>query len=522
MQNETINIPDMVFKFKPFRHQAEALLASRDKKFYAYLFEMGLGKTKICIDNTAYLFAQGKVNGLLVVAPKSICHNWASKEIPTHLPDHIFQRTVLWGADTKQLANQLKTLEKVEPLHLHIFVINIEALNSERGYKAAEKFLKGHNALMVVDESTVIKNHTAKRTKKVTKLGYLASYRRIMTGTPVTQSPLDIWGQFEFLEHGILGSSSYYGFRNQYAVLRKRYVNGRSFDEIIGFQRLQELQDLIKKHSFRALKKDCLDLPEKVYTLRYVELTEKQQNFYKQMVDESMVILDSGDVVTAPLVLTQILKLRQSLCNIVQVDGEVRFIDDEDPRLNEVLSIIEEAGNQKIIIWANFIPSIRKLHTEIGKAFGTDKVGYISGEINADQRQNLVNAFQDKESKLQYLVMQPRTGGFGLTLTEATVVIYYDNDWSLEVRLQSEDRAHRIGQKNNVTYIDLVAKGTVDEKVRKALIRKRNLADKITGDNLRNLLTADNDLPDDLETNPDMDKVQFTYSEYQQLTGEKL
>lgn len=479
-----------IFKTQPYKHQLDALLASRDKRVYALLMEMGTGKTKVIVDTCSYLFGLGKINGLMVVAPKSICTNWAKKEISAHLPDHIDRRVVLWQASNEKFEKELANLTKVEPMKLHILVINIEALTTDRGYKAAERFLKGHDALFAIDESTIIKNPTAMRTKRAIKLGNLAAYRRIMTGTPVTQSPLDIYSQFSFLDPDILRSSSFYGFRNQYAVLRKRYVNGRSFDEVVGYQRLQELKDLLQPHSFRALKRECLDLPAKIYETRYVEPSEAQRKYYNQIRDDALAQLDDGTLVAAPLVITQLLRLRQALCNIAPSgDGESAVtIDDKNPRLDAVLELLEEAGDQKVIIWANFVHSIKLLKDGIGKEFGEEKVAYISGEVPALRRQEIVEQFQDPASPLKYLVMQTRTGGYGLTLTAATLVIYHDNDWSLEVRLQSEDRAHRIGQKNSVTYIDLVAPDTVEEKITNALLQKQELADRITGDKLRALL----------------------------------
>lgn len=487
---------DYPFKTKPYAHQLEAWHKSRDVSYYALLMEMGTGKTKVAIDTAGWLFSQGKINGLLIVAPKSICRNWAQKEIPTHLPNSVDRRVVLWGSATKKMEAELETLRAVEPLKLHVLIVNIEALSTDRCYDEITKFLHGHSAMMVIDESTTIKNFQAQRTKIAWKLGRLARFRRILTGTPVTQSPLDVFAQFEFLSAGCLGSSTYYGFRNQYAVLRKRYVNGRSFDEVIGYQRLQDLQRVIGRLSYRALKRDCLDLPEKVYEVRYVELTAEQKRYYEQMRDEALVILADETVVAAPLVLTQLLRLRQALCNIVPaaatdsnlLEPKTRFISEKDPRVEEVMLILEEAGEQKVIVWCNFVPKIQQLRDLITKRFGLGSVGCISGSVSQEDRQDFVNQFQDPVNPMRFMVMQTRTGGYGLTLTAATLVIYHDNDWSLEVRQQSEDRAHRIGQTEKVTYIDLVAKDTIDEKIRAALIDKKNIAEKVTGDALRNLL----------------------------------
>lgn len=481
---------DQIFKTEPYQHQVDALLASRDKRVYALLMEMGTGKTKVAIDTASYLYGKGEINGLLVIAPKTICRNWAQKEIPTHLPDHINRRTVLWGPQSAKLAGELGELLVVEPLKLHILVVNVEALASERAFVVVSKFLRGHQAMIVIDESTTVKNPRAARTKYVTKLGLQARYKRIMTGTPVTQSPLDVFAQFEFLEHGCLGSSSFYGFRNQYAVLQKRYVNGRSFDQVVGYQRLEELQKAIGHLSYRVLKKDCLDLPDKVYEVRNIELTPTQKQYYEQMRDEALAAVGDG-MVAAPLVLTQLLRLRQALCNLAPApdNGAVPIDPKSDPRRSEVMDLLAEAGDQKVIIWANFRPSLNLLAEAIKAEYGPESCGLIHGDIPQDKRQEYVTKFQDPADKLRFMVAQPRTGGYGLTLTAATLVIYHDNDWSLEVRQQSEDRAHRIGQTQKVTYVDLVAPGTVDEKIRQALLDKRDLASRVTGDTLRELLT---------------------------------
>lgn len=479
-----------VFKTTPFKHQLDALELSRDKPVYALLMEMGTGKTKVIIDTCSYLFGLGKLNGVLVVAPKSICANWARKEIGVHLPDHVDRRIVLWQSSTPKFEKELLSIAKPDPTKLNIFIMNIEALATDRGYKAAERFLKSHDALFAIDESTTIKNPRAARTKKAVKLGLLAKYRRIMTGTPVTQSPLDVYSQFDFLDKGILGCGSFFGFRNQYAVLRKRYVNGRSFDEVVGYQRLQELHAVLKPISFRALKKDCLDLPEKIYQTRYVEPSIEQRRYYNDIRDEALATLSSGQVVAAPLVITQLLRLRQALCNIAPIgEGASAPIDMHNPRIEAVLEILEDVGGQKVIIWANFVRSIELLRDSIRNEYGYDAVGCIYGDVPSKVRQDLVDSFQDPESPLRFLVMQTRTGGYGLTLTAATLMIYHDNDWSLEVRRQSEDRAHRIGQKHNVTYIDLVAPDTIEEKIHSALLLKQELADRVTGDKLRELLT---------------------------------
>jgi SNF2 family DNA or RNA helicase len=491
-------LPDnYVFKTDPFEHQRKGFLLSCTAIYYALLMEMGTGKTKVGIDTTAFLFENNKVNGLLVLAPKSICRNWADKEIPTHLPERIVRKTVLWGSSSVKLDQRLETIAIPQTGVLHVLVMNIEAITTDRGLQEAAKFLRSHNVMMIIDESTIIKNHKAVRTKVAIKLGLLAKYRRIMTGTPVTQSPLDVYAQFEFLQSKSLGSSSYFGFRNQYAILQKRYVNGRTFDQVVGYQRLNELQTAIQSHSYRVLKKDCLDLPDKIYEVRYIELTPEQKRYYEELRENAISTLGNGQTIATPLMLTCLLRLRQALCNIAPIQQTeddphtvpmTQPISMKDNRLEEVMNILAEAGDQKVIIWANFRSSIENLRAAIEKEYGEGTVGCIHGDVSQEQRQEFVYNFQDDSNKLRFMVAQPRTGGYGLTLTAATLVIYHDNDWSLEVRQQSEDRAHRIGQKHAVTYIDLIAPNTIDEKIRSALVEKRDLADKVTGDKLLEML----------------------------------
>lgn len=483
-----------------FAHQKECFELSKDKHFFALLMEMGTGKTRVVLQTAEYLFKNKEINGLLVLAPKSITRNWTEKEIPTHFSEDIRKKIVLWRNNSKVLEKELYSVRKSDPFQLHVFVMNPEAITTDRGYDAAMHFLESHETLMIIDESTTIKNWRAERTKIAIRLGQKAKYRRIMTGTPVTQSPLDIYSQFDFLKHGSLGSTNFYGFRNTYAVLKKRYVNGRSFDEIVGYQRLEKLQKLLQSISYRKLKSECLDLPPKIYQIRYVELDIDQKRYYNQIKEEAMAMLNSGEVVTAPLIITQLLRLRQSLCNLTAIDGTSQFISDKNPRINEIIDILEESGEQKVIIWSNFVDSIKAIHDAISKKYGANIVGCIHGDVDAATRQSYVERFQgekivndklekiSKEEQIKYLVMQPRTAGYGLTLTAGNLVIYCDHDWSLEVRQQSEDRCHRIGQKNSVTYIDLVAKGTIDEKIRAALVEKKDIAGLVTGDKLKELL----------------------------------
>ena len=219
----------MNYKFKttPYKHQLKALEASCDRPYFAYFMEMGTGKSKVLLDNMAVLYDQGKINGALIVAPKGVIGTWYTQEIPTHFPDHIEHKVVLWQAliNKKQQTKLNVLFEAGEDFH--ILIMNVESFSTQKGVDFARKFLSCHNTLMAVDESTTIKNPTAKRTKNILGLSKYSKYRRILTGSPVTKSPLDLFTQCEFLTPELLGHTSYYTFRTRYAVMRTANFGGR-------------------------------------------------------------------------------------------------------------------------------------------------------------------------------------------------------------------------------------------------------------------------------------------------------
>ena len=334
--------------------------------------------------------------------------------------------------------------------------------------------------MVVIDESSTIKHKTARRTKNLLKIANMAKYRRILTGTPVTAGPIDIYTQMSFLSDNIL-QSSFYGFRNRYCVLRRRTINMRTFDEIVDYQNLDELQDILKPYSYRVTKAECLDLPDKVYTKREIEMTPKQKKVYDILKRKAYIELSEEKSVTAPLVITRLLRLQQIMCGFVKYDdGREEEIDKVNPRITELLQVLEETEGQAII-WSNYTRSIHDIENAIKKHLPNKTCATYYGDTKSEDRQEIVTEFQ--AGKIDYFIGQPRTGGYGLTLTNATTVIYYANSYDLEVRLQSEDRPHRIGQTNKVTYIDFVTPKTIDEKIFEALRNKKSLADSITGDN---------------------------------------
>jgi SNF2 family DNA or RNA helicase len=473
------------FKTKPFEHQQKALDDSWSAEYYALFMEMGTGKSKVAIDTMGMLYEAGKIRAALIIAPKGVYDNWVKGEIPSHLPDHIDRKVVRWTpTDTKKFQEEMKDLVFERFDGLKIFVVNVEAFSTPRGTRAAFKYLETNKSNMViVDESTTIKNRKANRTQNILKLLNLSKYRRILTGSPVTKSPMDLYSQCLFLNEKALGFSSYYSFQNRYAVVQKRTMGPRAFQEIVAYRRLDELNEKLNRFSNRILKEECLDLPAKMYIRRDVPLTADQEKAYVQMKKLALAKLDNGELATTASVLTQIMRLQQICCGHIQSDdGElVTFASN---RYKELIDVAEELQG-KAIIWATYTHDIQQIASALRDRFGPGAVATYYGETAQDERQDIVDKFQDKDSPLRFFVGQPRTGGYGITLTAANTVIYFSNSYDLEIRLQSEDRAHRIGQDKKVTYIDLVSPKTIDEKILKALRGKIDLAGKVLGEEAR-------------------------------------
>ena len=470
------------FKTKPYAHQLTALEKSWNRETYAYFMEMGTGKTKVLIDNLAMLYDKGKVNRALIVAPKGVVGTWYDQEIPAHLPNHVENVTVLWQPlITKKQQEKLNKILDVLDHKLKILIMNVEALSTSKGADFAHQFLYMGRPLMAIDESTTIKNPSAKRTKNIIKLSELAKYRRIMTGSPVTKNPLDLYSQCEFLSPWLLDFTSYYAFRNRYAEMKTMHVRGRSIQVVDKFKNLGELSEQLKGFSYRVLKEDCLDLPPKNWTKRQITLTPDQRKIYSQMKETALAYLN-GKQATTMTVLTQLMRLHQITCgHFTADDGTIQRIANN--RVNELMDVLSEMEG-KAIIWAHYQWDIKDIIKEIVKEYGPGSVVDYYGLTPQDERQGNIKKFQS-DPKCRFLVGTPSTGGYGITLTAANTVIYYSNGYDLEKRLQSEDRAHRIGQKKSVTYVDINAQDTVDEKIVKSLRKKINIASEVLGEELK-------------------------------------
>ena len=475
------------FKTEPYEHQRKALERGYDKKFFAYFMDMGTGKSKVLLDNIGILRQRGEISCACIIAPKSVYLNWFYNELEKHLSSDIPLDVLCWSpSKSAHFEGERLQFMNPKPDMLKLLFMNVEALSTKRGADFLFSVAKAYpDMLLAVDESTTIKSRTAARTKALTRIAKHVKYKRILTGSPITQSPLDLFSQCEFLERGCLQQASYWGFLNRYAKVQRRTLGAHSFQQVMGYQNLDELNRIIQPFSYRVRKEECLDLPDKVYVQREVEFTPEQKAAYNTMKKAAMAFLAEGQV-TASTVLSQMLRMQQICSGYVKTDEGV-LVELPTNKIKALMAAIEETDG-KMIIWCNFTHDLKRVAAELKAVYGEQSYRLFYGDVSTEDRTDIVNQFQDPASPLRFFVGQPRSGGYGLTLTEAKTVIYYSNGFDLEVRLQSEDRAHRIGQTNKVTYIDIVTAQSVDSKILFALRRKLNLATEVMAEGYKKWL----------------------------------
>lgn len=502
------------YKTEPYEHQRKFLQETWLRPYYALFWEMGAGKSKAVIDTFGALFLHNMLDGVLILAPKGVYRNWTTKEIPEHLPDAVPVKTMFW--DSKKAATKAgkKAYDTFVSAYsdktLSVFVVNIEALVSDGAVKACQKFLQTHIAMIVMDESTRIKTPTALRTRKAIQLAKLAKYKRILSGSPVTTSPLDLYSQCDFLNPAIadhrrkmyidnpLGFSNYLNFRARYAVMKEIVVGGQKRTIPVSYTNVDELNAKLKMFSSRVTKAECLDLPPKIYTTRTVPLTSLQKEYYKEMAQKARLFLRQNsdevtDRVMAKIALTKIEKLLQISGGFVVTDDR-RIVDIENDRLNELMATISEVNLEegKVIIWTHYTHLIDIVSKALAVKYGPDSVVTYYGDTGVEERERAKKLFQDISSPVKFFVGNPATAGMGITLTAANTVIYYTNSYNLEYRMQSEDRAHRLGQQKKVLYIDFIST-PMDKKVLQLLKAKKNIADLIVDGSIIEWLDLDNE-----------------------------
>lgn len=486
------------FKTRPYKHQLECLNKFGRHKAFALLAEMGTGKSWIIINNVADLWASAECEAMLVLAPNGVHTNWTLLELPKHMPDWVSYRAAAWSASGKK-----KDREAIEALYdqtegreLRILTMNWEALQSKKGFEAALRFVGSFGDVMIAcDESDAFKNPTTARAKALMKLKRYSKWRRIMSGTPINNAPFDAFSQFQFLDENILGTTSFYAFKAEYAEMLqegnplldaiKKRSGSRFTPQVVArgaggrpkYRNLDKLAALIAPHSFRVLKSECLDLPEKIYKTLLFDLTPQQKEVYKKAEEECRLVFDNEETPFNKLVAVTKLAQITSGYYIHPLANEPVRIEGDNPKLELLAERVDAivAAGEKVIVWARYVAEIKDIVEVLQKA--GHKVVQYYGEVKKGERIQAIEDFERGEADV--FVGNQQAGGTGITLVAASYVIYYSNNFSLRDRLQSEDRAHRIGQTKSVTYINIAARGTIDEVVVRALSNKKDVADAI-------------------------------------------
>jgi len=488
------------FKMEPLDHQKRALLLGRDAPSFAYLMDQGTGKTKVTIDDAAHNWREGRIDAMLVIAPNSVKSNWVDSEdtfsvtnnpgdmdeITKHMADDVPVNKGAWVSSQNKREKKLykEFRSRWDDTNcLHILVVNVEAIHVARVFAEVMEFVRKFRCMIVVDESTRIKNRTAKRTKNSIKARRECPIARILSGTPLIKSPLDAFSQFNFLDEDILGFTNYYSFQHHFAVM-----GGYEGYQVLFYKNLEELKEKVDSVSYRVLKEECLKLPPKEYIKRKVELTPAQRKAYEDMLHDMRVDLGDKGEVAVNIVLTQLLRLQQITGGYLpQIDpetkenvGTVELVDpSKNPKFKEVLNIIDESGEQKIIIWCRFRDEIAGLCSLLEHK-GITHLQFHGGISTTDRREYRKRFFSDPSIKC--IVGNQDAGGIGIDeFKAASIVIYVSNSYSTENRVQSEDRSHRIGSEVHdlITYFDIPAINTVDGKVISCLRENRSISRQI-------------------------------------------
>lgn len=469
----------MPIRAVPFVHQRKAFQMAHTTPHIALLFEQGCGKTLEAIAISGADFLAGRLQRMLILAPKSVVPVWPKEY--ERFADFPYQVAALRGTSL-QKQKQFAAFPPAGDA-LQVVVINYEsAWRIEKQLLAWLGKASGYG--VIADESQRIKTPGAEQSKAVHRLGKDAARRMILSGTPVNNSPLEFFSQYKFLDPTVFGTS-FTAFRSRYARM-----GGFQGKVVVGYQNLPELVDKAHSIAYRVSKAEALDLPPELYVTRVVELGREARKMYDAMRKDAFLELETGGQITAQNVLTKIGKLQRMTGGFVSLEEDglptgvtYKLHDDKLGVFEELLDEIMDAGKKTVV----FVRYLDELHA-VEKLLEARKLGYrsIYGDVSQDDRGRFVDEFQD-DPAVRVFVAQIRTAGLGLTLTAADTSIFYSTGYSLEDYAQACARIHRTGQTRSVTHYLLVCEDTIDEDIAEALQKKKSMADLVV-DNYKTLL----------------------------------
>lgn len=456
----------------PMPHQIESLnFALECGEGTGNFSWMGTGKTKVMIDWAFFLRRKQRINRLLILCPSPIMGN-EEKEILIHGWKHLtdYSIAVAKGSADRRVKIINQACED-KSLEFPIVIINYEATLTDKVQDALVRFVSGGPAAAVADESTWIKNHTTQRSKNAYELSDLAKYRMIMTGTPIAERPTDAFGQMYFMDKRIFGDS-YMAFRARYCIL-----GGFEGKEVVAYQNMDDFKRRLWSRAI-CYDKSVLGLPERSGAidspngpnLREFDMPKDMKAWYKQMVTELLLDLN-GNEYTAPIVLTKFLRLQEITSGYIKQGDRLERLPGKNPKAELLIDILEESQDKKVVVWCKEHEEIRIVQQAVADL----KIKTFTLHGGTADKHGEVETFKAHPDRA-VLVAQVQTGGVGFTITEATMAVYFSNSWPLTARQQSEDRLHRKGQKNVVTYYDLVAKDSIDLYILETLKRKNGVS----------------------------------------------
>lgn len=457
------------FKVPPMGHQLVALRRAHPAREFALFHEMGTGKTYTAINLAAARYRRGQIDALVVICPTPIKNVW-ELELEKFCP-------IDYSVWVFESGDQPKNWIREKREELKVFIIGVESLSIKKGQsmQKLEYFNRFHRFMCVVDESSRIKNYKASRTVNVVKIGGWADFRMILTGTPVTQGLQDLFGQFLFLNAKIIDCKNYFVFRNKYCVM-----GGFQNRQILGYQFKEDLLKRIEPYVDYVTKEECLDLPPKVYADPLVVQPSSEQKAVMKQLKEEYSAEDKDKAITVSTVLERVLRFQQVIGGTFpyEEDGEYHTqpISGKNPKIDTLLEYINDLpAAAKVIIWARFVPEIGYIRQALESEYGEQSVVTFYGATDSESRKQNVERFQE-DPTCRFIVSNQTVGGYGQTWTAGTFVVYYSNTFSYEDRYQSEDRAHRKGQENHVTYQDIEMAVPQDRMILRAVRKKRDLA----------------------------------------------
>lgn len=494
------------FKTDPYLHQWLEFERSAEAKSRALIWQMRTGKSKLTVDTACHLFLAGLIDAVLVLAPNGVHENWVRRELPIHLWECIKYRALSWRTDIagkkgikRVAAGERQTwtdtheefwLQAADMLKdkktMCWFSFNSESMTRDDVRKLVARISRNRRVLVIFDESHDYRQPGSKRTKMARALAGKCAYRRILSGTPILNSPLHAYSQFELLEKGALGFPDFEAFKAKFAEykLEKNWKTGKSYPKLDGYINMELLRERMAPWSSVVLRGDCQDMPDLVRTVREVELSDEQVRLYRELVSAFEVELEDGKLVSIGEQTNRLMKLQQVVNGFLIDEFKGVHLLSENPRLDHLIDEVYLTPG-KFIVWCAFqwdMDIVAKALRERGY-----KILEYHGRTSPDDKRRAREAFAPgADSDIDGLVGHPKSGGSGLDLSDAGKIIWYSGTPDAIVVNQADERATAVGGKN-VPIVSLRAPG-VDYYWADIVENKRLLSDDVAGNGLKAVL----------------------------------